>query len=115
MSQLIYKVVSRSAWEAAIASGTFTGAEIDLADGYIHFSSGAQLAETLRLHFAGQEDLVLVAVDTDSLGDRLKWEASRGGALFPHLYSPLGVEKAVSVHALELRDGVHVLPDGIAS
>ena len=93
----IYKILPRAEWEAAVAAGVFEGAGIDRKDGFIHFSSAEQLPETLRLHFAGQTDLVIVGVETESLGDRLKWEPSRGGTLFPHLYSPLPTSLAVSV------------------
>jgi uncharacterized protein (DUF952 family) len=94
---LIYKILPRAEWDAATATGRFDGSAIDLKDGFIHFSAGDQWAETLRLHFAGQQGLVLVAVDADRLGDALKWELSRGGALFPHLYGPLDPALAVSV------------------
>jgi uncharacterized protein (DUF952 family) len=89
MSRL-YKIVDASAWDAAVRAGTFVGAEIDLKDGYIHFSTGAQAAETARRHFAGRDGLLLVAVEAQALGDALKWEPSRGGDLFPHLYGALG-------------------------
>jgi uncharacterized protein (DUF952 family) len=101
MSRL-YKIVDASVWEAAIRAGTFLGAEIDLKDGYIHLSTGAQAAETARLHFAGREGLLLVAVEAHALGDALKWEPSRGGDLFPHLYSALDPGLAVETHALAL-------------
>ena len=86
---LIYKITPKGAWEEAESAGRFDGAAIDLADGFIHFSTKAQVAETAAKHFAGQDDLLLVAVSTTPLGDALKWEVSRGGALFPHLYEPL--------------------------
>ena len=86
---LIYKLLDRAAWDAALAEGVFTGSAVDLADGYIHFSTAAQAAETARRHFIGQAGLVLVAVDADGLGAALRWEPSRGGDLFPHLYEPL--------------------------
>ena len=89
MSELAYKLVDRSEWEAALACGTYAGSAVDLADGYIHMSMAAQLAETARRHYAGRDDLVLLAVDLRALGDALRWEASRGGDLFPHLYAPL--------------------------
>ncbi len=97
---LIFKILPRSEWAAAEAQGRFAGSGIDLADGFIHFSSADQKDETLRLHFAGRTDLVLVAVEAEALGDPLKWEASRGGALFPHLYGPLPVGLAVSVEPI---------------
>ena len=94
---LVYKILPRAEWDAAMAAGRFEGSGVDLQDGFIHFSGGDQWSETLRLHFAGQSGLVLVAVEADSLGEALKWEPSRGGQLFPHLYGPLPVELAVSV------------------
>jgi uncharacterized protein (DUF952 family) len=85
---LIYKIFRRPEWDAFRAAGENTGAPIDVADGYVHFSTAAQVAETAARHFASESDLVLLALNPDSLGDALKWEASRGGALFPHLYRP---------------------------
>src|SRR5262249_35315799 len=87
--QTIYKICDAATWRAAEQAGEFAGAPIDLADGSIHFSTADQVAETAAKHFAGQRDLVLVAVDTDALGLALKWEPSRGGALFPPLYGTL--------------------------
>jgi uncharacterized protein (DUF952 family) len=86
---LIYKIVTEAAWREAAQAGVFKGAAIDLSDGYIHFSTARQVADTAARHFAGQGDLVLVAVETGKLGDALKYEPSRGGALFPHLYALL--------------------------
>ncbi|MDX7951964.1 DUF952 domain-containing protein [Lichenihabitans sp. Uapishka_5] len=112
---LIYKIVPRSLWAAAAASGSFTGAPVDVADGFIHFSTGAQVRDTARLHFAGQDDLVLVACDADALGAALRWEPSRGGALFPHLFAPLPVAAALSVMDLGLgADGAHTFPADLA-
>ncbi len=85
----IYKVCQQALWRAAEAEGLFRGAPIDMRDGFIHFSTAEQLSETAAKHFAGASDLVLVAVDAEPLGAQLKWEPSRGGALFPHLYAPL--------------------------
>jgi uncharacterized protein (DUF952 family) len=93
----VYKILARSEWAAAEAKGRFEGSAIDLKDGFIHFSAEEQWRETLRLHFAGGSDLVLVAVEAERLGKALKWEPSRGGALFPHLYGPLATGLAVSV------------------
>jgi uncharacterized protein (DUF952 family) len=108
---LIYKICPAALWRRAERAGRFDGAPVDLADGFIHFSSGEQVAETARRHFAGQRDLVLVAVDSEALGPALKWEASRGGALFPHLYGPLDVALAQAVVPLPLGDdGMHVFP-----
>ena len=94
---LIYKIVDASAWQSAEAVGVFYGAEIDLSDGYIHFSSATQLAETAAKHFAGRNDLMLLEVESAVLGDKLKWEPSRGGALFPHLYGELSLSQVRSV------------------
>ncbi|WP_341990775.1 DUF952 domain-containing protein [Azorhizobium sp. AG788] len=107
---LIYKICPRPLWEAAIAAGQFEGAPVDVADGYIHFSALEQVRETAAKHFAGQEDLLLVAVDAATLA-QLKWEPSRGGALFPHLYGPLPVSAALWVRPLPLNaDGSHSFP-----
>jgi uncharacterized protein (DUF952 family) len=86
---LIFKIVDAAEWRAAQASGAFPGSEADRADGYIHFSTAAQAVETAAKWFAGRDDLVLAAVDSDALGSALRWEPSRGGALFPHLYASL--------------------------
>lgn len=86
---LIYKILGRDAWEAARREGAFTGSAIDRSDGYIHFSTAAQAQETATRHFAGQSDLVVLEVEGDDLGPALKWEPSRGGDLFPHLYGDL--------------------------
>lgn len=86
---LIYKIVASDEWRAAETAGTFAGAAVDRADGYIHFSTVAQAPETAARWFAGQRDLTLVAVDAEAVGADLRWEPSRGGALFPHLYAPL--------------------------
>ena len=107
----IYKICPAALWEAAVDAGRFTGAGIDRTDGYIHFSTAAQLAETAAKHFAGQSDLVLVAVDAAALGGDLRWEPARGGALFPHLYRPLPLGAVRSVAPLPLgADGRHRLP-----
>ncbi len=97
----IYKVCSTAEWQAAASAGVFRGSAVDLRDGFIHFSTGAQLAETLRRHFAGQVDLVLVEVDPAELGALLRWEPSRGGELFPHLYGHLPVALARRVSLLD--------------
>jgi uncharacterized protein (DUF952 family) len=85
----IYKICAQAAWRAAEQSGSYPGSEVDARDGFIHFSIADQLAETAARHFAGQTGLILVAVDGDALGAALKWEPSRGGDLFPHLYAAL--------------------------
>jgi uncharacterized protein (DUF952 family) len=98
----IYKLLEASAWRAAQAAGTFEGSAVDLRDGFIHFSDAGQAQETARLHFRNVPDLMLLAVDADRLGAALKWEASRGGALFPHLYGPLPTAAVVEARTLEL-------------
>ena len=98
---LIYKILPRAEWASAEAAGRFEGSGIDIADGFIHFSTADQWPETLRLHFAGRSGLVLVAVEADALGEALKWEPSRGGQLFPHLYGPLDTALAMSVIPIE--------------
>jgi uncharacterized protein (DUF952 family) len=85
----VYKILPAETWAAAMRAGRFEGAGIDLADGYIHLSTAAQAQETARLHFAGQAGLVLLRIDADRLGAALKWEPSRGGQRFPHLYGGL--------------------------
>ena len=85
----VYKIATRADWDTAVQTGSFKGAAIDLRDGYIHLSTAAQAQETARLHFAGQADLVLLRIDAGALGEALRWEASRGGQLFPHLYGAL--------------------------
>ena len=85
----IYKICERGAWRLAEQTGTYRGSAVDARDGFIHFSAAAQLAGTMAKHFAGRGDLLLVAVDADALGAALKWEPSRGGDLFPHLYGAL--------------------------
>ena len=115
MSQLIYKICPADDWAAAHAAGVYTGAPVDKADGFIHFSTAAQLAETAARHFAGQDGLMLVAVAVSGLdAATLKWEPSRGGALFPHLYGPLPLDAVVDARPLPLgADGRHRFPPGI--
>ena len=111
---LIYKICPRALWREAEAAGRFTGAPIDHQDGFIHFSTAAQAAETAARHFAGQDDLLLIAVEAGTLGDALRYEPSRGGALFPHLYGPLALDAVISVEALPLgAEGRQVFPAGV--
>ena len=98
----IYKILGRKAWETAVAAGRFDGAAIDLADGYIHLSTADQAAETARRHFRGQADLVLVAFDAADFGPALRWEPSRGGQLFPHVYGSIDPGLARGVTAAPL-------------
>jgi uncharacterized protein (DUF952 family) len=109
--KLIFKVISSDQWSLAKEEGEFLGAAIDLVDGYIHFSTAGQLRETVEKHFAGASNLLLLGVEVESLGDALKWEPSRGGALFPHLYRPLAIESVVMTAEMPLgEDGVHAIP-----
>jgi len=98
----IYKILSRAEWDAAKATGVFEGSAVDVADGFIHFSAADQARETAAKWFAGQDGLVLLTVEVEPLGAALKWEASRGGALFPHLFRPLRVEEVLGERALVL-------------
>lgn len=117
MSQpdLIYKIATEASFAPARGAIEFAGMPVDAADGYMHFSTAAQLPDTLRLHFAGQDNLVLLAVPTAILGEKLKWEASRGGALFPHLYGgPLPVAAIAWEAPLRVgSDGSCVLPEAV--
>ena len=110
----VYKIVSADLWRAAEGSGVFAGAGIDLKDGFIHLSTGPQARRTAQLYFAGQTGLVLVAADGASLGDALKYEPSRDGDLFPHLYASLPLSAVLSVRPLSLgADGNHVFPEDV--
>lgn len=113
VSTIIYKICDEATWRAAERAGIFRGAAIDLTDGFIHFSTAAQVAETAAKHFAGIDSLLLIAVDTEALGPALKWEPSRGGDLFPHLYGALPVAGPVRwVKPLPWNaDGRHMFPD----
>jgi uncharacterized protein (DUF952 family) len=111
---LVFKVLPSAEWQAAQRAGAFHGSAVDLRDGFIHFSTAEQLAETLRRHFAGVADLVLLRVDTNAVSPESawRWEPSRGGALFPHLYAPLPVSAVQSAQALPLAEnGEHRLPE----
>ena len=108
---LIYKIFRAPEWADLDANGETLGAPIDLADGYIHFSTATQAAETAAEHFADVEGLVLAAIDTAALGDALKWEVSRGGAKFPHLYAPFHMDHVVAAVPLPLGPGGHRFPD----
>lgn len=111
MQATVYKICPETLWREAEAAGRFDGAGIDQTDGFIHFSTGSQVGETAAKHFAGQHQLLLVAVDAEKLGDALKYEVSRGGALFPHLYAPLELSAVRWVKPMPLApDGTHILP-----
>jgi uncharacterized protein (DUF952 family) len=107
----IYKICEAALWREAEREGAFRGAPIDERDGYIHFSAAGQVAETAAAHFAGADNLVLIAVDAAALGSALRWEPSRGGALFPHLYGALLLDAVLWAKPLPLgADGRHVFP-----
>ncbi len=107
----IYHMCRREEWEAAQAAGSYPGSSQDRADGFIHFSTAAQVVESAAKHRAGQDGLVLLAVDSARLGDALKWEPSRGGQLFPHLYGTLPLDAVLRAEDLPLgQDGRHVFP-----
>ncbi len=111
---VIYHVCEKANWQAARAAGRYAGSADDARDGFIHFSAVAQLRESVAKHRAGQDGLVLLAVDAAALGGALKWEPSRGGALFPHLYGDLPVAAVTVEIDLPLgADGLHVFPDDI--
>ena len=108
----IYKLLDRADWEAAKTAGRFTGAGVDLQDGYIHLSTAAQCAETARRYYVGRTDLTILEVESEGLGEALKWEPSRGGDLFPHLYRPLESAEVISARGVPLDGaGVPVLGD----
>jgi uncharacterized protein (DUF952 family) len=108
---VIYKICPATLWREAERRGVFRGSDVDLRDGFIHFSTAAQVAETAAKHFASQRDLVLVRVDASRLGEALRWEPSREGALFPHLYGDLDLKAVTKVEPLPLgADGRHVFP-----
>ena len=106
--RLIFKILATAEWRSAQAAGAFGGAAVDRADGFIHFSTAGQAPETAAKWFAGRNDLTLVAIDADALGADLKWEPSRGGALFPHLYAALPLSAVIWSRPLPLGpDGRH--------
>jgi uncharacterized protein (DUF952 family) len=109
--RFIYKIEQASVWSAAEVQGRYTGSPDDVRDGFIHFSSAEQARATAAKYFAGRTDLILSAIDTVALGDALKWEASRGGALFPHLYADLDMQHVAWTKPLPLDPvGAHVFP-----
>jgi uncharacterized protein (DUF952 family) len=111
---LIYKIADETAWRAALAIGQFAGSADDLRDGFVHLSAAKQVRGTLAKHFAGRRDLIIAAVETDRLGATLKWEVSRGGDMFPHLYEPLPIAAVTWWRPLPLdANGTHVLPPEI--
>lgn len=100
----IYKILGRAEWEAALARGVFEGSAVDLADGFIHLSAADQATETARRWFRGQPSLIVLTLDTEAFGPELRWEPSRGGALFPHLYGPLDCDMVVEARDAPLGD-----------
>ena len=108
--EFIYKVCDSDVWQVARQAGTFIGAEIDLQDGYIHFSTASQLRDTLSRHFAGRDNLVLLKIEISQLD--IIWETARNGDLFPHLYDHLPLNSVVAEHHLRLSaDGNHIVPE----
>lgn len=113
-AMLIYKIFTADEWADFESNGETRGAPIDLSDGYIHFSTAEQAAETAARHFGGQTGLMLLALDADALGEALIWEPSRGGALFPHLYRPMSLTEVLWAKPLPLQDGAHQFPADMA-
>ena len=112
-TMLVFKISSTAEWRMAEAAGRYDGAAVDLKDGFIHLSTADQVVETASKHFAGQADLLLIAFDAEALGEALKWEPSRGGALFPHLFRSLDPAEAAWSAPLPLgADGAHLFPAG---
>lgn len=112
VTSVVYKIVPEALWQQARQSGVFNGAAIDLTDGFIHFSTASQARETAARHFAGKDGLLLVAVDAEVLGEKLVFEPSRGGDLFPHLYTPLQLSAVLWEKPLPIGpDGAHVFPE----
>jgi len=109
---LVYKIFRAEEYADFVQAGQSAGAPVDLADGYVHLSTAAQVAETAAKHFAGEGGLMLLALESDDL-DGLEWEKSRGGALFPHLYRPLREADVLWAKPLPLEDGRHILPEGV--
>jgi uncharacterized protein (DUF952 family) len=110
---LIFKIFRAPEWATLRKTGATPGAPVDVADGFVHLSTAAQVAETAAKHFAGETDLFLLGLETDTLGEALKWEPSRGGALFPHLYRTLTLEDVAWAQPLPLVDGAHQFPAGL--
>ena len=110
---LIFKIFRPSEWQDLHVNGTTTGAPIDVSDGYIHFSTAAQIAETAAKHFADAGDLMVLALDADTLGADLKWEPSRGNQLFPHLYRDMRLSDVLWARAYPQGETGHILPEGV--
>ena len=112
---ILVKILPRALWEAAVRAGAFQGSALDIKDGFIHLSTTEQSLETARLHFAGQDDLMVVGFDEGAFGKALKWEASRGGQLFPHVYGVIDPALALWVKPLPWNGTMHVFPPELAS
>lgn len=111
LPEIVYKVVGFEEWDKAVLSGQFEGSEIDIKDGFIHFSTAQQTKQTVAKHFAGRKDLLLVAIATKPMARHYKMEVSRGGDLFPHLYAKLPVDNAQWCKKLPLgKDDIHIYP-----
>jgi len=111
----VYKIATRQAWSEACRCGTFGGSDDDIRHGFIHLSTSHQLAGTLAKHFSGKTDLVLITLDAATLGAALRWEPSRNGQLFPHLYAALPTAAARAVHALSMdAAGMPIVPEDVA-
>ena len=111
---LIYKIFRMAEWAMLRRDKETAGAPVDVADGYVHFSTADQVVETASKHFAREDGLMLLAIDADMLGDALKWEPSRGGALFPHLYRNLLLSDVHWAQPLPLKAGQHQFPPGLS-
>jgi uncharacterized protein (DUF952 family) len=112
VTKIIYKICEAELWRQTERAGVFRGGSADIRDGFIHFSCASQVRATAAKHFLGVADLVLIAIDADALGNALKWEASRGGELFPHLYGELPLNAVLWVKPLPLGlDRQHVFPE----
>ena len=109
---ILYKIMPQKQWAEAKIRGIYEGSEVDKKDGFIHLSAAQQVRSTVEKHFKGQSDLLLVSVRQDCLGATLKWEVSRGGALFPHIYGALPLTATAEVVSLPLLNGVHQFPEG---
>jgi uncharacterized protein (DUF952 family) len=112
---VLYKIISRQEWETAQANGLYEGSEVDRRDGFIHLSASHQVRATAQKHFSTKTDLLLVMVAEEALGPNLKWEVSRGGDLFPHIYGALPLSAVTEVVPLPLMNGVHKFPEGLPS
>jgi uncharacterized protein (DUF952 family) len=109
----LYKIMSKQEWEKAQAQGIYEGSEVDRRDGFIHLSAAHQVRATAQKHFSGKTDLVLISVNEVNLGPSLKWEVSRGGDLFPHIYGPLQLDATGEAAPLPLVNGIHQFPPGL--